>query len=601
MFPGRRRIKGLRNLCAFLLASAPPITAQTPTFNRDIAPILYQNCSTCHRPGGTGPFSLLSYDDAKRHVREIGQVTQRRFMPPWLPEEGYGDFADARRLSDAQIRAIQDWVKAGAPEGNGAAPAPPTLESEWPLGKPDLIVKAETPFTVPASGSDVFWNFTFQPDLEGTRYVRAIDIRPGGLGNSARNIHHANAIVDRNGSSRKLEAKPGSGFAGMEITVDRNPFDPPGHFLFWKPGSEPYSEKKGFSWRLDPGNRLILNTHLQPDGKAESLQPAIALYFTSDPPTRGPLLMELENDDKLDIPAGRTNFRITDSFRLPMDVDVLAIYPHAHYLGKTLEAFATLPDGSKRPLIRIPDWDLNWQAVYRYREPVYLPAGSVISMNFLYDNSADNPRNPNRPPARVIAGNRAKDEMGHLWLQVLPRGRGDRRREFEEALLRHRLEKVPQDPDAHLNLGAVLLSRLKTQDAIEELQTSIRLNARAAQAHDMLGSAYRSVGRSMDAVNEYRRALQIDSSYANARYNLATSLARAKNFAAAVPEFRSVITSFPKDSRLRNEFGEVLAASGDLQGALDQFNEAVKLDSTNAYAAKNRDWVIAKMQADTKR
>jgi Flp pilus assembly protein TadD len=383
----------------------------------------------------------------------------------------------------------------------------------------------------------------------------------------------------------------------MEIALNRNPFDPESHFLFWKPGTMPYEEPDGFSWRLDPGNRLILNTHLQPSGKPETVRPVIGLYFTEKSPTRFPLVMELENDNALDIPAGASHFTVLDNFRLPLDVDVLAIYPHAHYLGKVLEAFAARPDKERTWLIRIPDWDLNWQAVYRYRTPVFLPKGSVITMRFSYDNSSSNPRNPNHPPKRVEGGNRAIDEMGHLWLQVLPRGAGDRRRTLQEALLRHRLEKVPDDATAHLNLGAILMSRLETNAAITELQTAIRLKPEQPEAHDMLGSAYRSIGRSMDALVEYRMALRIDPRYINARYNLATTLARARKFQEAIPDFQAVVEAFPNSGRLHNEFGEVLAQSGDLRGALGQFDKALELSPSDSYALKNRDLITQRLNA----
>lgn len=339
---------------------------------------------------------------------------------------------------------------------------------------------------------------------------------------------------------------------------------------------------------------LALNTHLQPSGKAEEVRPEIALYFTDEAPTRFPLLLELEDDNALDIPAGRRDFVVGDDFKLPMDVDVLAIYPHAHYLGKRLEAYATLPDHKRVWLIRIPDWNFNWQAVYQYRAPVLLPAGSIISMRFSYDNSAANVRNPNRPPKRVAAGNKASDEMAHLWLQLIPRGRGDRRRELEEAVEQHRAEKNPEDFSAHLNLGALMLSRLKTQDAIEELETAVKLNGRSPEAHDMLGSALRSVGRSQEAVAQFRQALAVNPSYIEARYDLAVSLARAGDLKGAAENFRAVLNAFPKDSRLRNEWGEMLAGSGDLAAALQEFETAIKLDPANQAAVKNRDWVLAR-------
>ncbi|MGH9612621.1 MAG: tetratricopeptide repeat protein, partial [Bryobacteraceae bacterium] len=332
------------------------------TFYRDIAPILFQNCAPCHRPGESGPFSLLTYEDARKHARQIAAVTKRRYMPPWLPEPGYGDFADSRRLTDAQIHTIEQWAKAGAPEGSVSdSPPAPVFTPGWQLGPPDLIVQPAKPFTVPASGPDVFWNFILSPPVRQTRYVKAIEIRPG----KPRIVHHANVLIDRSHSARREEAHVGGGFPGMDLTIETDTFDPDSHFLFWKPGSTPPVEPDGLAWRLDPGNDLILNAHLQPSGKPEEIQPSIGLYFTDKPQTKYPMLIQLEHDGALDIPPGAADFLVSDDFRLPLDVDVLAVYPNAHYLGKMLEGFATLPDGTRKPLIRIPDWDLNWQAVYR--------------------------------------------------------------------------------------------------------------------------------------------------------------------------------------------------------------------------------------------
>ena len=421
-----------------------------PTYNHDIAPIVYQYCAPCHRPGEAGPFPLLTYDDVKKRARQIVDVTRRRFMPPWLPEPGHGDFADELRLSAEQIRTIAEWAAAGAPQGpaSEAAPAPKFTEG-WQLGPPDLILEAPVAHKVPATGSDIYWNFIFTaPAAATTRWVRAIEIRPG----NKRLMHHANLYVDRTHSARVQEIGPGQGFPGMDPVIERAMADPDdGHFLYWKPGGIPYSEPDGLAWRLDPGNDLVLNAHMQTTGKPESIRPSIGLYFTDKPQKRFPMLIQLEHDGAIDIPAGDRDFPVSDDFKLPMDVDVLAVYPHAHYLGRLLEGYATLPNGERKWLVRIPDWDRNWEAVYRYREPVFLPRGTVISMRFHYDNSAENVRNPNHPPKRVRAGNRTVDEMGHLWLQVLPRGNRDLRMELQEALLRHRLVKYPSDPEAHLH------------------------------------------------------------------------------------------------------------------------------------------------------
>src|SRR5579863_1655951 len=261
-----------------------------PTFH-EIGPILWKNCAPCHRQGEAGPFPLLTYSDTAKRAQLIAAVTHKRYMPPWLPEQGYGDFAGELRLSDAEIRAIADWAAAGAPEGPTVTP--PTFPDGWQLGKPDLILEAPSAFTVPASGPDVYWNFVFTPAVPATRYVRAVEIRPG----NRKLVHHANLLVDR------LAATPKSGFPGMDLTIMRSPFDPDGHFLFWKPGSLPHVEADGWAWRLDPGNQLVLNAHLHPSGKAEEIRPSIGLYFTTRRPTQFPLLVQLENDRALDIPA----------------------------------------------------------------------------------------------------------------------------------------------------------------------------------------------------------------------------------------------------------------------------------------------------------
>ena len=194
-----------------------------------------------------------------------------------------------------------------------------------------------------------------------------------------------------------------------------------------KPGSAPWVEPDGLAWKLDPGSDLVLNAHLKPTGAREEVRPSIGLYFTDVPPSRFPILIQLQDDNALDIPAGAQDFPVSDDFTLPADVDILAVYPHAHYLGHLLEGYATLPTGERKWLIRIPDWDPNWQAVYHYRESVFLPKGSIVSMRYHYDNSSTNPRNPNRPPKEVLGGNQSTDEMAHLWLQILPRGISDRR------------------------------------------------------------------------------------------------------------------------------------------------------------------------------
>jgi tetratricopeptide (TPR) repeat protein len=546
----------------------------------DVAPIIFKNCSPCHRPGEAGPFPLLSYADVKRHATQIADLTKRRVMPPWLPEPG--KFADELRLTDDEIKKIADWVAAGAPEGS-ATVEPPKFTEGWQLGQPDLIVEAKSDFKLPASSPDVYWNFIFTANVPSTKWVRAIEIRPG----DKRLVHHANLYVDRAHSAR---AQGADGFPGMDPVIERTVFEPDdGHFLYWKPGMIPYSEPAGFSWRLDPGTDLVLNAHMQPSGKPESVRPQIGLYFTDQPQTRFPLLLQLEHDGALDVPPGVRDFVVADDFKLPMDISLLAIYPHAHDLGRVMDAYATLPSGERRSLLKINDWNRAWESVYRYREPMELPKGTVISMRFHYDNSASNPRNPNHPPKRVKAGNRVADEMGHLWLQVLPLGGRDRRMEFQEAWLRHQIVKYPNDPDAHMHLGAVRSARLDPSEAATELQTSLKLRPQNAEARNLLGSAMMAQGRTVEAVAQFRLALKLRPDYHNAQYNLARALIKAGRIDEAVELFRALVAAYPNDSQVRNGYGELLFGQGKIAEAREQFEKSLELDPTNGVARKNRD------------
>jgi Tetratricopeptide repeat len=541
---------------ATLLALALVITsaASAATFGHDIAPIVYEKCAECHRPGGVAPFSLLTYDDVKKRAAQIAAAASAGYMPPWLPERGYGDFTNDRSLTAGQIAAIAAWVSAGAPEGPvDEIPPPPSFPDGWQLGKPDLVLEAPGPVELPAAGRDIYWNVIFTPNLTARRWVRAIEIRPG----QPRVVHHANLLVDRAGSAHLHETAPGKGFPGMDLVIGRSPFDPDGNFLFWKPGGAPHIEPDGFAWRLDPGNELVLNMHLQPSGKKEKLRPSIGLYFTDQPQTKFPLLVQLENDQGLDIPAGARDFVISDDFKLPLDSAVLAVYPHAHYLGKLLEAWATLPDGSRKWLIRIPVWDQNWQSVFYYREPVFLPKNSVIHMQYHYDNSAANPRNPNHPGKRVRSGNQATDEMGHLWLQVLPHYPGDHRRELQEAVMRHRLEKNPQDAVAHMNLGAILLSRLDPQGAVTELRAAAQLQPNQPEVHNMLGLGLATLNRNAEAIPQFELALRARPDYASARFNLATAQAKSGKIDEAIANLRQILKANPDDPYARQRLAEL--------------------------------------------
>jgi len=576
--------------------SQAPASSQV-TYNRNIAPIVYRSCAMCHRPGEAGPFNLLSYSDVKKHARQIAEVTQSRAMPPWLPAPQEATFADELRLSEQEIKLIQKWVEEGEAEGAASdLPRAPQFVEGWQLGQPDMILRAAKPFTLPAQGTDTYWNFVFRVPINDTQWVRAVEIRPG----DKRYVHHANIMVDRAGAARKREAEPGAGFGGMEIRIESQVFDPDSHLLFWKPGTVPSVEPEGMALRLDRGTDLILNTHMQPSGKPEVIQPSIGLYFTPRSATKFPMLLQLENDARLDIPPGDKNFLVTDDFTLPVDVDLMAIYPHAHYLGKDLQAYATLPDGKKAMLIHIPQWNLNWQAVYRYAKPLRLPQGTTISMRYTYDNSAENPMNPNHPPVQVVGGNRSSDEMCHLWLQVLPvnfdRAQGDPRMVLQEALARHNIEKNPGDFEAHYNLAAMLQARNDLEAAIPEYEAAVRLRSDDAAANNGLGAALLAAGHADQAAPYLQEALKARPDYFDAHYNLGFALAQQNDYQGAAEQFESALQVQPKDANAEANLGAALAEMGKFPEAKAHFERALQIDPNQPIARDNLDAVNKAIQ-----
>jgi Flp pilus assembly protein TadD len=577
-----------------------PATVSAPqiTFNHDIAPIIFHSCSSCHRPGEAAPFSLLTYTDVKKHVRQIAEVARARSMPPWLPQPQELNFADEARLTNAEIQRIADWVEQGAIEGDPKdLPSEPKFVEGWRLGKPDLILTASKPFTLPPSGTDTYWNFIFPVPIDGTRWVKAVEIRPG----DKRYVHHANILVDRAEESRHRESEPGAGFGGMEIRIESQVFDPDSHLLFWKPGTMPSAEPDGMALRLDKGTDLILNTHLQPSGKPEVIQPSIGLYFTEKPATKFPMLLQLENDAKLDIPAGDKSFLVTDDFTLPVDVDLLGIYPHAHYLGKDIEATATLPDGTRKTLIHIPQWNLNWQAVYRYAERVTLPKGTTVSLRYTYDNSDENPMNPNHPPIRVKGGNRSTDEMCHLWLQVLPvnfdPAKGDPRMELQEALARHNVEKNPGDFEAHYNLAAMLQAKNQLTAAVNEYETAVRLRPDDAAANNGLGAALLAAGQPRPATAVLMQAIEARPDYAAAHYNLGIALTQMGDMERAADQFGIVVKLKPNDANAEANLGAAFAEMGKYPEAKAHLERALQIDPNQQDAKDNLEAVQKQISA----
>ena len=564
-----------------MVIAAFPVAAQPVTYHQHVEPLIQQYCAPCHRPGEAGPFPLLNYQDVRKRAALIVSVTSRRYMPPWLPEPGFGDFAGERRLSDAQIHRIAEWVRQGTPEGEPSGRPAPHFSEGWQLGPPDLVVQMPQAYDLAADGTDVFRSFILPVKIGEAHYVRAIELRPG----SKRILHHANIWLDRRQSMRRSDGEDGQpGFPGMEnvsTEARSDSFDPDSHFLFWKPGTVVQPEPRDMSWRLDPGTDLILNMHLKPSGKPEVVQPVLGLYFTQEPPRRFPMLVQLEHDGAIDIAPGASDFSVEDHLTLPVAVDALAIYPHTHYLGKQIEAWATLPDGTRRWLLKILAWDINWQGVYTYREPVPLPQGTTVAMRITYRS----PRN------RVRAGPRAEDEMGHVWLQVLPHG--DSRPAVQEAGMLRRLEKYPGDFVAHCNLGALSATREHYAESAAHFQKALAVQPMSSTAHNGLGAALLSLNQVPEAINELREALHLDPQHLNARWNLAKALFRQKDSAGAAAELESYIKQKPDNVDVQVGLGMLYYLQHRYDEALPHLREAVRLQPDHSENYTNLGAVLA--------
>ena len=578
------------------------LLAAALTFNADIAPILQTRCVTCHRPGEIGPFSLVTYNDVKQRLTQIKIVTARRIMPPWKPEPGKGDFEGERRLTDRELATIQDWIAAGAPEGIQQSPQSirnpqsSIRNDAWQLGTPDLVVSMPTAYTVPAGGGDVFRTFVLPIPTATARFVKAIEFRPG----NARVVHHVNIGVDRTGSSRRLDDKdPEPGYVGGMVPDARYP---EGQLLGWTPGQVPHPAPPGMSWRLEPHSDLVLQLHLQPTGKPEPLQVSVGFYFTDDPPTRTPLGLRL-GSETIDIPAGDREYLVRDRYVLPVDVEVIAVQPHAHNLARRMEAEATLPDGTIRPLISIAEWDFRWQDVYRYAHSFVLPKGTTIAIRYTYDNSDDNVRNPHRPPARVVWGQNTSDEMGDFWIQVVPVRESDaallradfRRKAHAEDLAAYTklLREDPGNPLRHDAVGDLYLEDGRYDEAIAEYRASVVLNGDSAVTQYNLGYALSIRGRRDEAIAAFERALQLDPDYAQAHNNLGAMLALAGRTADARRHYERAIALRPDNLDAHLNLAQLLSQAGESADALAQFRAALAIKADHPAALAGIAWILA--------
>jgi mono/diheme cytochrome c family protein len=451
------------------------------TYATDIAPILARECVGCHAPGGSAPFSLLTYEDARSRAGRIADATERGVMPPWLPASEPGTFDGERRLTSDEIELLGQWAEEGAPAGDLSAVTNQAAETAsgssglgsggWDPGPADLTVQLPT-YTVPAQGRDVYRNLVVPIPVAETRWVEYVELRPG----SRSVVHHARMMVDTTPSSRELARSltDGPGFDGMALLS--NAVNPSGHFIGWTPGMTRLPPLEGMPWRLDPGTDLVVQLHFRTSGVEEEVAAQVEFHFADGPPTREPAILVISSL-MIDIPAGASDYSVANSFTIPVDVDVLAVYPHAHYLGKDLRATAVLPGGREVSLIHIPNWDFNWQDNYRFSEPISLPAGTTILKQYTYDNSAENPHNLSSPPTRVVYGSNSTDEMADLILQVLPRNSADRRRLLEEQAWKHESEDMAYMAHREFIQGQSLVEAGDLDSATRHFQEALQYRA----------------------------------------------------------------------------------------------------------------------------
>jgi Tetratricopeptide repeat len=548
-------------LCQANAQSQP--SAQSTTFYKDVAPIIFRNCSGCHRPGQPAPFSLLTYQDVKKRSRQIAEIVEKRIMPPWLPERGKQHFIDDRSLPPEQIATIQTWFQQGSVEGSPAdQPQLPTWSDDWQLGKPDLIVKLPKPYVLTSEGKDIYHNFVFPIPVSERKFVKGIEFLPG----NAKVVHHAFINVDSTPLSRKKASKEDPpGFEGM--LLPDTAMMPGGQLLGWQPGKSPYFAPEGLAWALQTNTDLVLQLHLHPTGKSESVQPTVAFYFTTQPPTNAAFRINL-NPLIIDIAPGVKDYAIEDNYKLPIDVQLIGISPHAHYLGKRLEGRAVLPNGVEQELLTIPNWDFNWQGDYRYATPLVLPKGTTLKMHFTYDNSTNNARNPNSPPKRVKYGLQTTDEMGELWFQVLPANASER-------------AVLGRDFYKHL-----------AQRTIEYNEHVLVENPKDAEAHTRAGRARYFFGEVDAAMAHYTAAVQADPSYDRAWYELGFAYLRQNNLPKAQVAFENVVRLNPLDFEAQGSLGMVYMQQGQLGEAEKKLRAALEINPTDKIARANLDAVL---------
>lgn len=623
-------------ILSFGIAGCGPDSGQPPeheaaqiTYAEHVAEIIDRRCTSCHRDAGAAPFPLTTFEHVAERSNQILEVVQSGYMPPWLPGDGDHRFQGDRRLNAPELAQLEAWVNSGAVAGDPSLrPPPPTWPTSWAIGEPDLVIRMPQAYVRSAEPNDRWRNFVLPVDIEETRFVEAVDIDAG----NPKAVHHAVLQLDATRSSRELDqADAEDGFAGMRDGVlSLGPYakNPDGHFIGWTPGKIPIRNNDGMAWKLPPHSDLILQLHLPASGKDEQIQSRVGLYFADEPPSRFPFSVILSGR-QIDIPPGEANHPIELEYTLPVDCEVLSVYPHAHYLCRRMRVTATLPNGTSQVLLEIPEWNFDWQDEYRFESPATLPKGTRVQMRYEYDNTANNPRNPNHPPQRVAYGEQSTDEMADLVLQLLPKSQADGERlashflkyQYEESLKHHLWALQHGHPAGrhHNGAGEAYLLLNQPDEALPHLQAAaerledssghleakmamayarLRQNALAAEkarrAADLarnsatiqhqMGIILQTTGHASDAIPCYLRAIEVDPSDVASRINLGILWGRGGQLEDSIRILSEAIQEQPNNAVAHLNLGISLRANGQVDAAIRALREAVRLDPSNQAA-----------------
>jgi peroxiredoxin len=372
------------------------------TYCRDVAPILQRRCQVCHRPGQVAPFALTSYRAAAGWAGAIREVVEDGRMPPWGANPAHGRFANDPSLTAAEKRVLFAWIDAGCPEGDPAQLPPPARFPEgWGIGEPDQVLAMAEPFTVPAEGVIEYQYFVADPGSREDRWVRAAEILPG---NKAV-VHHCNVFLQAPGHTHPDDLSEQGSLGSYCLTQ-------------MAPGTPPMVLPDGMAKRIPAGWRVVFVVHYTAVGSVQTDRTRLGLKFADPRAVKQEVATRLMYDLDLSIPPGAAGHEVSQTWEMRRDVLLLSLFPHMHLRGKSFRYTARYPDGAEEILLDVPRYDFNWQHRYNLAEPKRLPAGTRLRCSAVYDNSADNPANPD-PGATVRAGTQSWDEMFNGYFDVV--------------------------------------------------------------------------------------------------------------------------------------------------------------------------------------